>query len=155
MPWPTPAPRIVKLELVAAEAAGASARRAIVLIRASFFMGLETVATALWNNRQTMTLRKASDLFVECLEAEGVKHVFGIPGEETLDLNESLERSSVTFVPVRHEQGGAYMADMYGRLTQRAGVCLGTLGPGATNLNRRRRRVPGPLAARGDHRPGR
>ncbi len=81
-----------------------------------------------------MTERKASDLFVECLEAEGVKHVFGIPGEETLDLNESLERSSITFVPVRHEQGGAYMADMYGRLTRRAGVCLGTLGPGATNL---------------------
>jgi acetolactate synthase-1/2/3 large subunit len=81
-----------------------------------------------------MSERKASDLFVECLEAEGVKYVFGIPGEETLDLNESLERSSVAFVPVRHEQGGAYMADMYGRLTQRAGVCLGTLGPGATNL---------------------
>ena len=64
-----------------------------------------------------MSERKASDLFVECLEAEGVKHVFGIPGEETLDLNESLERSSIEFVPVRHEQGGAYMADMYGRLT--------------------------------------
>jgi acetolactate synthase I/II/III large subunit len=78
--------------------------------------------------------RKASDLFVECLEAEGVKHVFGIPGEETLDFNESLEDSSIAFVPVRHEQGGAYMADMYGRLTRRAGVCLGTLGPGATNL---------------------
>jgi acetolactate synthase-1/2/3 large subunit len=78
--------------------------------------------------------RKASDLFVECLEAEGVRYVFGIPGEETLDLNESLERSSIEFVVVRHEQGGAYMADMYGRLTQRAGVCLGTLGPGATNL---------------------
>jgi acetolactate synthase I/II/III large subunit len=78
--------------------------------------------------------RKASDLFVECLEAEGVEYVFGIPGEETLDLNASLEDSSITFVPVRHEQGGAYMADMYGRLTRRAGVCLGTLGPGATNL---------------------
>jgi acetolactate synthase I/II/III large subunit len=78
--------------------------------------------------------RKASDLFVECLEVEGVKYVFGIPGEETLDLNESLANSSVDFIPVRHEQGGAYMADMYGRLTQRAGVCLGTLGPGATNL---------------------
>jgi acetolactate synthase-1/2/3 large subunit len=78
--------------------------------------------------------RKASELFVECLEAEGVEHVFGIPGEETLDLNESLEDSSITFVPVRHEQGGAYMADMYGRLTRSAGVCLGTLGPGATNL---------------------
>ena len=81
-----------------------------------------------------MAERKASDLFVECLEAEGVEYVFGIPGEETLDLNESLESSSVRFVPVRHEQGGAYMADMYGRLTGRAGVCLGTLGPGALNL---------------------
>ena len=81
-----------------------------------------------------MSERRASDVFVECLEAEGVKHVFGIPGEETLDLNQSLEASSISFVPVRHEQGGAYMADMYGRLTGRAGVCLGTLGPGATNL---------------------
>ena len=81
-----------------------------------------------------MSERKASDLFVECLEAEGVKYVFGIPGEETLDLNESLQDSSIDFIPVRHEQGGAYMADMYGRLTGNAGVCLGTLGPGATNL---------------------
>ena len=78
--------------------------------------------------------RRASDVFVECLEAEGVRYVFGIPGEETLDLNRSLANSSVTFIPVRHEQGGAYMADMYGRLTGRAGVCLGTLGPGAMNL---------------------
>jgi acetolactate synthase-1/2/3 large subunit len=78
--------------------------------------------------------RRASDVFVECLEAEGVRYVFGIPGEETLDLNESLAKSSVAFIPVRHEQGGAYMADMYGRLTGRAGVCLGTLGPGALNL---------------------
>jgi acetolactate synthase I/II/III large subunit len=81
-----------------------------------------------------MAARKASDVFVECLEAEGVKHVFGIPGEETLDLNESLSRSSIEFIPVRHEQGGAYMADVHGRLTGRAGVCLGTLGPGALNL---------------------
>jgi len=81
-----------------------------------------------------MSERKASDVFVECLESEGVKYVFGIPGEETLDLNESLADSSIDFVPVRHEQGGAYMADAYGRLTGRAGVCLGTLGPGATNL---------------------
>ena len=81
-----------------------------------------------------MSERRASDVFVECLEAEGVKYVFGIPGEETLDLNESLADSSIDFVPVRHEQGGAYMADAYGRLTGRAGVCLGTLGPGATNL---------------------
>src|SRR3954469_24714337 len=81
-----------------------------------------------------MAKRKASDVFVECLEAEGVKHVFGIPGEETLDLNESLSHSSIEFIPVRHEQGGAYMADVYGRLTGHAGVCLGTLGPGALNL---------------------
>jgi acetolactate synthase-1/2/3 large subunit len=73
-------------------------------------------------------------VFVECLEAEGVRYVFGIPGEETLDLNESLANSSVSFIPVRHEQGGAFMADMFGRLTGRAGVCLGTLGPGALNL---------------------
>ena len=81
-----------------------------------------------------MSERKASEVFVECLEAEGVRYVFGIPGEETLDLNESLADSTVEFIPVRHEQGGAYMADAYGRLTGRAGVCLGTLGPGATNL---------------------
>src|SRR5437588_7908285 len=77
----------------------------------------------------------AAEVFVRCLENEGVRHVFGIPGEETLDLNEALDRSSsIEFVPVRHEQGGAFMADAYGRLTGRAGVCLGTLGPGATNL---------------------
>src|SRR3984893_18459485 len=81
-----------------------------------------------------MAARRASDVFVECLESEGVEYVFGIPGEETLDLNESLADSSVEFVPVRHEQGGADMAGAYGRLTGRAGVCLGTLGPGATNL---------------------
>ncbi len=81
-----------------------------------------------------MSERKASEVFVECLEAEGVQYVFGIPGEETLDLNESLADSTIDFIPVRHEQGGAYMADAYGRLTGHAGVCLGTLGPGATNL---------------------
>jgi acetolactate synthase-1/2/3 large subunit len=81
-----------------------------------------------------MAARRASDVFVECLESEGVRYVFGIPGEETLDLNESLADSSIEFVPVRHEQGGGYMAGAYGRLTGRAGVCLGTLGPGGTNL---------------------
>ncbi len=80
-------------------------------------------------------METAAEVFVRCLENEGVRHVFGIPGEETLDLNEALDRSaSIEFVPVRHEQGGAFMADAYGRLTGRAGVCLGTLGPGATNL---------------------
>lgn len=81
-----------------------------------------------------MSRRSASDLLVSCLEAEGVRFVFGVPGEETLELNESLSRSEVRFVPVRHEQAAAYMADAYGRLTGRAGVCLATLGPGATNL---------------------
>jgi acetolactate synthase-1/2/3 large subunit len=76
----------------------------------------------------------AAQLLVTCLQAEGVEYVFGIPGEETLDLNRALDSSEVRFVPVRHEQGGAYIADVYGRLTGRAGVCLGTLGPGATNL---------------------
>src|SRR5215212_1171560 len=78
--------------------------------------------------------RTAAELLVECLQAEGVGHVFGIPGEETLDLNQALADSGIEFVPVRHEQGGAYIADVYGRLTGRAGVCLGTLGPGAMNL---------------------
>jgi acetolactate synthase I/II/III large subunit len=79
--------------------------------------------------------RSAAAFFVECLEQENVEYVFGIPGEETLDLSEALDRSrSVTFVPVRHEQGAAFMADAYGRLTGRPGVCLATLGPGATNL---------------------
>src|SRR5947208_8494127 len=76
----------------------------------------------------------AAELLVRCLDSEGVQHVFGVPGEETLDLNAALEDSPIEFVPVRHEQGGAYIADVYGRLTGRAGVCLGTLGPGATNL---------------------
>ncbi|MGH2403841.1 MAG: acetolactate synthase large subunit, partial [bacterium] len=62
------------------------------------------------------------------------EYVFGIPGEETLDLNDALRDSAIRFVTVRHEQGAAFMADVYGRLTGRAGVCLATLGPGATNL---------------------
>jgi acetolactate synthase-1/2/3 large subunit len=81
-----------------------------------------------------MATRRAAHLLVECLEAEGTRWVFGIPGEETLDLNEALDESSIEFIPVRHEQAGAFIADTVGRLTGRAGVCLGTLGPGATNL---------------------
>ena len=77
---------------------------------------------------------KASDLFVRCLENEGVRYVFGVPGEENEDLLFSLETSTIKFVPTRHEQGAAFIADMWGRLTGRAGVCLATLGPGATNL---------------------
>ncbi len=77
---------------------------------------------------------KASDLFVKALEAEGVEYVFGIPGEENLDLLESLRSSSIKLILTRHEQGAGFMAATYGRLTGKVGVCLATLGPGATNL---------------------
>ena len=77
---------------------------------------------------------KVSDLIIRCLENEDVKYVFGVPGEENEDLLFSLEGSPIRFVPTRHEAGAAFMADVYGRLTGRAGVCLATLGPGATNL---------------------
>lgn len=76
----------------------------------------------------------AAELFVRCLEAEGVEYIFGLPGEENMDLLDALSRSRIRFIPTRHEQGAAFMADVYGRLTGRAGVCLATLGPGATNL---------------------
>ncbi len=77
---------------------------------------------------------KASDLFVKCLENEGVEYIFGIPGEENADFMMSLSESKIRFILTRHEQGAAFMADVYGRLTGKAGVCLATLGPGATNL---------------------
>ncbi|MCZ6766338.1 MAG: acetolactate synthase large subunit [bacterium] len=77
---------------------------------------------------------KASDLFVKALEAEGVAHIFGIPGEENLDFLESIRKSSIKLVLTRHEQAAGFMAATYGRLTGRAGVCMSTLGPGATNL---------------------
>ena len=77
---------------------------------------------------------KASDLFVRCLEQEGVTHIFGVPGEENADVMMSLKTSKIKFVLCRHEQAAAFMADAFGRLTGKAGVCLGTLGPGATNL---------------------
>ena len=77
---------------------------------------------------------KASDLFVKALEAEGVEYIFGIPGEENLDLLDSLQGSSIKLVLTRHEQAAGFMAATYGRLTGKAGVCLSTLGPGATNL---------------------
>jgi len=77
---------------------------------------------------------KVSDLIVRCLEREGVRFVFGVPGEETEDLLFSLEGSTIQFIPTRHELGASFMADVYGRLTGKAGVCLSTLGPGATNM---------------------
>jgi acetolactate synthase-1/2/3 large subunit len=75
-----------------------------------------------------------AELLVQCLENEGVEYVFGLPGEENLHILQALKHSSIQFVTVRHEQGAAFMADVYGRLTGKAGVCLSTLGPGATNL---------------------
>lgn len=75
-----------------------------------------------------------AELLVRCLENEGVQYVFGLPGEENLHVLEALRNSSIKFITTRHEQGAAFMADVYGRLTGKAGVCLSTLGPGATNL---------------------
>lgn len=75
-----------------------------------------------------------AQLLVKCLEKEGVRYIFGIPGEENLEIMEALTHSSIRFITTRHEQGAAFMADVYGRLTHKAGVCLSTLGPGATNL---------------------
>lgn len=76
----------------------------------------------------------AAEVLVKCLENEGVKYIFGIPGEENLEVMKALTKSSIKFITVRHEQGAAFMADVYGRLTGKAGICLATLGPGATNL---------------------
>jgi acetolactate synthase-1/2/3 large subunit len=75
-----------------------------------------------------------AELLVRCLENEGVEYVFGLPGEENLHVLQALKDSSIRFITTRHEQGAAFMADVYGRLTGKAGVCLSTLGPGATNL---------------------
>ena len=77
---------------------------------------------------------KGSDLFIKALENEGVEYIFGVPGEENLDLLESLRKSSIKLILTRHEQGAGFMAATYGRLTGHTGVCLATLGPGATNF---------------------
>ena len=91
---------------------------------------------------------KVSDVIINCLEAEGVEYVFGIVGTEMLDLAHSLAKSTqIQYVNVRHEQGAAFMADVYGRLAKKAGVCLSTLGPGATNL------LTGIASANLDHSP--
>ncbi|TMI24385.1 acetolactate synthase large subunit, partial [Candidatus Bathyarchaeota archaeon] len=75
-----------------------------------------------------------AQLLIQCLENEGVKYAFGIPGEENIHVIDALNDSSIRFVLVRHEQAASFMADIYGRLTDRAGVCIATLGPGAINL---------------------
>src|SRR6201747_1545541 len=81
-----------------------------------------------------MTMPKGSDLLVAALENEGVDRIFGVPGEENLDVVESLRKSSIKLILTRHEQGAAFMAATYGRLTGKPGVCITTLGPGALNL---------------------
>ncbi|MDX2255280.1 MAG: acetolactate synthase large subunit [Pseudanabaenaceae cyanobacterium bins.39] len=75
-----------------------------------------------------------AELLVKCLENEGVEYIFGLPGEENMAVLDALDSSSIKFITTRHEQGAAFMADVYGRLTGKPGVCLSTLGPGATNL---------------------
>lgn len=90
---------------------------------------------------------KASELFVKSLENENVKYVFGLPGEENIDVMDAFLDSKIHFIQTRHEQGAAFMADVYGRLTGKAGVCLSTLGPGATNL------ITGIADANMDHSP--
>ena len=77
---------------------------------------------------------KTAELLIKCLENEGVEYIFGLPGEENMAVLNALEHSSIKFITTRHEQGAAFMADVYGRLTGKPGVCLSTLGPGATNL---------------------
>src|SRR3954464_9367259 len=76
----------------------------------------------------------AAKLFVKCLENEKVEYIFGIPGEENIAIMDALLDSPIRFVTTHHEQAAAFMADVYGRLTGKAGVCMATLGPGATNL---------------------
>jgi acetolactate synthase I/II/III large subunit len=90
---------------------------------------------------------KASELLVRCLEQEGVQWLFGVPGEETLELTDAFLDSRIRVITVRHEQGAAFMADVYGRVTGKAGVCFSTLGPGATNL------LTGVADANMDHAP--
>jgi acetolactate synthase-1/2/3 large subunit len=85
-------------------------------------------------NKPQAASQSAAELLVKCLENEGVQYIFGIPGEENIDIMDALLSSSIKFVTCHHEQGAAFMADVYGRLTGKAGVCMSTLGPGATNL---------------------
>src|SRR6185503_14730193 len=82
-----------------------------------------------------MIMKKGSDLLVAALENEGVDSIFGIPGEENLDVVESLRNSRIKLILTRHEQSAAFMAATHGRLTGRPGVCISTLGPGALNLS--------------------
>lgn len=85
-------------------------------------------------HNQEIKTRTMAELLVQCLENEGVRYIFGVPGEENIEILDAIRESGIRFILTRHEQGAAFMADVYGRLTHQAGVCLSTLGPGATNL---------------------
>ena len=100
-------------------------------------------------------MTKASDLFIQCLEEEGVEYIFGVPGEENLDFLDSLSRSTkIKLILTRHEQGAGFMAATYGRHTGKTGVCLATLGPGRDQFRHRRRLCPARRHAdHDDHRP--
>src|SRR3546814_349229 len=98
--------------------------------RCALVTGVQTCALPIY-----CSMKKASDLFIECLEEEGVEYIFGVPGEENLDFLDSLSRSkSIKLILTRHEQGAGFMAATYGRHTGKTGVCIATLGPGATNF---------------------
>src|ERR1700751_6335304 len=86
-------------------------------------------------NKRGMIMPKGSDLLVAALENEGVERVFGVPGEENLDVVESLRNSKIKLILTRHEQAAAFMAATHGRLTGMPGGCMSTLGPGALNLS--------------------
>ncbi len=88
----------------------------------------------IFSRADKVTHMNTAELLIRCLENEGVEYIFGLPGEENLHILEALKNSQIRFITTRHEQGAAFMADVYGRLTGKAGVCLSTLGPGATNL---------------------
>src|SRR5918999_1743693 len=88
------------------------------------------------DNNVSHVSMKASDLFIRCLESEGVEYIFGLPGEETNDLMMSLLNSKIKFILVRHEQGAAFMADMYGKIKKKNWVCFFSFRAGATKIRK-------------------
>src|SRR3954452_25552387 len=100
-------------------------------------MTVETKPGRASSPRGRRAMTKASDLFIQCLEEEGVEYIFGVPGEENLDFLDSLSRSTkIRLILTRHEQGAGFIAATYGRHTGKTGVCIATLGPGVTNFDK-------------------
>ena len=121
-----------RISAIGGEASGSSVSYAS---RGAGFQEKQRSEMGYGREMEESVMRTAAKLMVECLVTEGVKYIFGIPGEENLELIQAIaDEPRLHFVVVRHEQGAAFMADVYGRLTGKAGVCLATLGPGATNL---------------------